>query len=101
MIFSVGENVDALFTRVAAVVFERIMEAESREQEQKQATIGPSNTLISESWHESNNALIFPCTAKDKLPYKLRHVIVYYHTSMYFNNDNNCTIANTYQPHYP
>ncbi|XP_065889595.1 ras-related protein Rab-34-like isoform X2 [Dysidea avara] len=43
-----GENVDDLFTRVAAVVFERIMEAESSEQEEKQATIGPSNTLIIE-----------------------------------------------------
>ena len=30
------------------MVFERIMEAESSEQEEKQATIGPSNTLISE-----------------------------------------------------
>jgi len=55
-----GENVDALFTRVAAVVFERMMEAESSsEQQEKQATIGPSNTLISESTYQNSKCLVY------------------------------------------
>ena len=44
-----GKNVEAMFTRVAAVLFENVIQSEiSAQQHEKKETIGRGNTLISE-----------------------------------------------------
>ena len=46
-----GENVEEMFTRVAAVIFEDVIQSEIKTQQQeKKETIGQGNTLISK-WY--------------------------------------------------